>query len=245
MPAPEAPIDLGLGPMPFNATPMRPLLGLTVLVVEDSRFASEAMRLLCIRSGARIRRADSLGSAHRHLRVYSPTVVIIDLGLPDGSGLDLIEQLAKKTDESRPVLIATSGADGDGLAQAALEAGADDFLAKPIDGVGPFQELILRHLPAEMQPTGLRQVSDEKIVPDSLALAEDLIHLDDLLSSEEDILGYVTPFLQGLARLTRDEEMRQAAEKLKTACNARSGIPQAVQTVRDIIKVRVAVVEPV
>ena len=76
-----------------SPTADRPLLGLTVLVIEDSRDACEAMRLLCLRSGARIRRADCMRAARRHLQVYRPSVVIADLGLRDGNGIDLIQEL--------------------------------------------------------------------------------------------------------------------------------------------------------
>ena len=115
-------------------TTARPLLGLTVLAVEDSRFACEALRLLCLRSGARIRRADSLRAARRHLRVYRPTVVIIDLGLPDGNGVDLIQGLS--TAAPRPEVIL--GTSGDNFGQAeAMAAGADGFIEKPITSLGP------------------------------------------------------------------------------------------------------------
>ena len=87
-----------------SPTAARPLLGLTVLVVEDSRFACEAMRLLCLRSGARIRRADCLRSARRHLQVYRPTIVVVDLGLPDGNGIDLISELAVSQPKVEAVL---------------------------------------------------------------------------------------------------------------------------------------------
>ena len=72
----------------------RPLLGTMILLVEDSRHACEVLRMICQRSGARIRRAESLASAARHLRSYRPRIAVIDLGLPDGSGLDLIETLS-------------------------------------------------------------------------------------------------------------------------------------------------------
>ena len=83
-----------------------PLRGVTVLAVEDSRFSSEALRLICRRLGARLRRTDSLQMAAAHLRLYRPDVVIVDLGLPDGSGLDLIAEIAAGRPRL-PALLAT------------------------------------------------------------------------------------------------------------------------------------------
>ncbi|EPX81518.1 response regulator [Litoreibacter arenae] len=237
------PEDLGYLTLTTHATALRPLLGLTVLVVEDSRFASEAIRLLCIRSGARIRRADSLTAAHRHLQVYRPSVVVVDLGLPDGSGVDLIAELASETGPARPVLIATSGADGDGLAQAALAAGADEFLAKPICSVCAFQQTILKFLPEDMRPMGPRRLNEETVSPDRIALTEDLSHIDELLRSGLDALPYVAPFLQGLARLAGDPELETVSRKLTKAHMSGEGRRDAILATRAVIQTRLDVRE--
>ncbi|MEX0280146.1 MAG: response regulator [Arenibacterium sp.] len=197
-------------------TPGRPLLGLTILVVEDSRYASEAMRLLCLRSGARIRRADCIKSARRHLQVYRPSAIIIDLGLPDGSGLDLIAELDEAVPRV-PILLGTS-ADIDADA-AAKEAGADGFLEKPVTSLAVFQAAILSRLPPEAQPPGPRQINDETIFPDPLALQDDLAHVADVLSeaAEEKTLDYVVQFVGGLARSALDTDLEQAANDLAKA----------------------------
>lgn len=198
-------------------TATRPLLGLTVLVVEDSRYASEAMRLLCLRSGARIRRADCLKSARRHLQVYRPSAIIVDMGLPDGSGADLIEDLA----ETQPRVGIILGTSGDDHAEAAaLEAGADGFLAKPITSLAVFQEAILTRLPADRQPAGLRLVRDEVVAPDRMAYQDDMAHVAEVMTQQEDdkTLGYVAQFVSGVARSAEDHTLALAAEKLARAC---------------------------
>lgn len=237
------PNELGQLTMNVQATAVRPLLGLTVLVVEDSRYASEAVRLLCIRSGARIRRADSLTAAHRHLQVYRPSVVIVDLGLPDGSGIDLIAELAHEDPVARPVILATSGADGENQGSEALAAGADDFLAKPITSVSSFQQSVLSHLPMDMRPTGPRLISDELITPDKLALNEDLTHLDDLLKSGPEVLEYVAPFFQGLARLSGDKALKDASDTLSKAYSKGDGIKTAISMTRSVIQDRLKIKE--
>ncbi len=194
-------------------TAERPLLGQTILVIEDSRYASEALRLMSLRSGARVRRADCLRTAARHLSTYRPSVVIIDVGLPDGSGAQLISDLANA--KSRiPVILGTSG--DDGLGDIAIAAGADGFLTKPISSLSLFQQTILDLLPPETQPKGLRLVTDDTIEPDRIALHDDLTYAANVLSSpsDADTIDYLAQFLAGIARSAKDLDLEAAANDL-------------------------------
>lgn len=202
-------------PMP-RPTATRPLLGLTVLVVEDSRYACDAMRLLCLRSGARIRRADSLKSARRHLQVYRPSVLIVDMGLPDGSGADLIAELNAVTPRVSVIL----GTSGDPETEdAAMDSGADGFLEKPIFSLAGFQSKVISALPLERQPKGVRVLRDDPILPDPLAFRDDMAHVADVLGDHADgrTLDYVAQFLRGVAGSAGDSDLKSAAEALAKA----------------------------
>ena len=180
----------------------RPLMGLTVLLVEDSRFASEAVRLLCLNGGARIRRADCLRAARRHLATYRPAVAIVDLGLPDGPGLELIAEM-DAAEPRVPVILATSGEDA--AEHLAIAAGADGFLAKPVTGIAAFQQAILAHLPEHERPLGMRTVSDARVHPDALTYQEDLEQIAERLRTEKpQNLAYSLQFLQSVAGAAGD-----------------------------------------
>jgi len=199
----------------FMTTPTstRPFLGLTVLAVEDSRFASEALRLICLKSGARIRRADCVASARRHLRAYRPSIAVIDLGLPDGSGLDLIRDLNKATPRV-DVLLAMSG--DPHLARAARAAGADRFLDKPLTSMADFQSAVLALLPRDRVPNGPRPIPQEDIEPDPIAFTDDLAHASDVLGDAQDskTIAYVAQFLSGVARSAKDNGLIRACDEL-------------------------------
>ncbi len=200
--------DFDLRPQP---TAERPLLGLTILVVEDSRYASEAIRLMSLRSGARLRRADCLGSAERHLNVYAPTIAIVDLGLPDGSGLDLIRAMVDNRATGQ-VILGTSGAEREEAERQVMQAGADGFIAKPVASIAAFQTAILTHLPETLHPKGPREAAITGVDPDPLALREDLSHAMDLLALDIPPVGYLRRFLIGLARGIKDNALEAMAQ---------------------------------
>lgn len=220
-------------------TAARPLLGLTVLVVEDSRYACEAMRLLCLRSGARIRRADCIRSARRHLQVYRPSVVVVDMGLPDGNGADLIAELAEVETE-KSVVLATSG--DDGLEAEAMAAGAQGFLSKPITSLAAFQQLVLAALPADRQPPGLRAMADEQVAPDEIAYHDDINYAAEILedSPNGQALDYIAQFLEGVARSVEDGLMEDAARALASKRAAGETAASETAQIAGLIQQRLA-----
>ncbi|MFP4239888.1 MAG: response regulator [Rhodosalinus sp.] len=203
----------------FAATPRltaaRPLLGLTILVVEDSRYASEAVRLLCLKSGARIRRADSLRTARRHLSVYRPNALLIDMGLPDGSGAGLIAEAAA----AQPRIPVILGMSGDVAREGeALGAGADAFLAKPIASLARFQTAVLEHLP-ERARIRCPEMPAAELRPDPALYRDDLAHAAGMIGGElgDASLAYLVQFLSGLARSAGDAPLSEATDALAEA----------------------------
>ena len=110
---------------------------LKVLVVEDDREIRGLLLSVLAVEGFEVRSAVSLSEARALLQHDSPDLVILDLGLPDGDGADLLRRM--RSVASPPVVIVSAQHD-EAQKIALLDAGADDYLVKPF-GVG---ELLAR-----------------------------------------------------------------------------------------------------
>lgn len=105
---------------------------ITILLVEDS--LSDAMLLRRLLNGPVSRQYEivhyrSMAEAQEYLAMYGVDIVLLDLGLPDASGLEALEQMLG-AQPLLPVVVLTGRYDDDQLAVNALRAGAQDFLVK-------------------------------------------------------------------------------------------------------------------
>jgi DNA-binding NtrC family response regulator len=158
------------------------------------------------------------------LAIYFPTVLLVDVGLPDGSGINLIKPLA----DASPRIDVIIGTSGDAtLKEAVMAAGADDFLEKPVESSLVFQTIVLAHVPADRQPPSPRLVRDEVISPDLVAYQDDLCHVAQVLgrNSDNNTLDYATQFLGGVAHSAQDHDLGHAITPLKQI--RREGAPRS------------------
>ena len=102
-----------------------------LFVIEDDPGMSEVVRLLLGREGYAVEGAGNVKDALRRLAAEEFDLVVTDLKLPDGTGLDVIRRV-HESDRSLPIILMTSYSSLES-AIAALRAGAVDYIIKPFD----------------------------------------------------------------------------------------------------------------
>jgi two-component system KDP operon response regulator KdpE len=100
----------------------------TVLVVDDEPPIRRFLRTSLAASGYRIVEAEDATGAMRLFAAESPDLVILDLGLPDKSGLELIGEIRKTS--TAPIVVLSARHDERSKVEA-LDLGADDYVSKP------------------------------------------------------------------------------------------------------------------
>jgi len=100
-----------------------------VLVVDDHAELLHLVATSLTRDGHRVATASTAAVARQQLDAEAFDVIVLDVGLPDGSGIDLCRRL-RETESPTRVLILTARAAVQQRVEG-LDAGADDFLAKP------------------------------------------------------------------------------------------------------------------
>ena len=102
-----------------------------ILLIEDDDVLRNVMCATLTEAGHRVDEASSLADARILWRVQPFDAVLLDLNLPDGSGLLVLREARSRGDRT-PVLV-LSARDRTSERIAGLDAGADDYLGKPFD----------------------------------------------------------------------------------------------------------------
>jgi two-component system response regulator PilR (NtrC family) len=102
-----------------------------VLIVDDERSLVEFLTVLCAGEGYDCATALSYKEAHERLAERAPDVVLCDIMMPDGNGLDLLREMVALPEP--PAVIMMTAFTDTATAIEAMKRGASDYLAKPFD----------------------------------------------------------------------------------------------------------------
>ena len=111
--------------------PSAPATAATILVVEDSRDVLALIERMLTSNGFAVQRAYDGESAIAVALDTEPQLVILDIGLPKRSGLDVASELRKRGFRAPVLMLTARDTVSDKIT--GLDAGADDYLAKPFD----------------------------------------------------------------------------------------------------------------
>lgn len=133
-----------------------------ILVIDDEPQIHTFIRISLVAEGFTYLGAQSIAAAKQLIQQDSPHLLILDLGLPDGDGMDLVN-LVRATSNT-PILILTARDEEDEKIRL-LEAGANDYLSKPF-GIRELivrVKVLLRDLVNTHLPTDILETKDIKL----------------------------------------------------------------------------------
>jgi DNA-binding response OmpR family regulator len=110
----------------------------SILLVEDDELLRESFAILLDDAGYHVLTAGTAGDALDTTRDARPGLVVLDLGLPDRPGLEVVREMRADPDLTDIPVIALTGRVGAAEERAALDAGCTRFLGKPV----PAKELL-------------------------------------------------------------------------------------------------------
>jgi len=134
-----------------------------VLVVEDDREIRGLLRTALAAEGFEVLTAVSVSEAKALLEHDPPDLLVLDLGLPDGDGAELVRAVRSKS--AMPIIVA-SARDQEAEKIGLLDEGADDYLTKPF-GVSELLARIrvaLRHRGTTLQPATTRYARGDLLI---------------------------------------------------------------------------------
>lgn len=99
-----------------------------ILIIEDEVNISNFLKTLLMANGYQVFTAGSATEGLFEFRIHCPDLVLLDLGLPDLDGLEVIEEI--RTKSATPVIVLSARYDENDKVKA-LDAGANDYITKP------------------------------------------------------------------------------------------------------------------
>jgi two-component system phosphate regulon response regulator PhoB len=217
-----------------------------ILIIEDEPDIRKTLEYNITREGYEVISASSLSEGRLKLESDSFTLLLLDLMLPDGSGLDLFRELKQdKSLSSMPVIILTAK-DDEVDKVVGFELGADDYVTKPFS----VRELILRvkavlkrgernsdNMEVQRQFGELKIdvdshevfVNDEQVSLTALEfkLLRQLVDRRGRVQSRDQLLSDVWGYSSDVTTRTVDTHIKRLREKL-------GGMGKYVQTIRGV-----------
>jgi DNA-binding response OmpR family regulator len=190
-----------------------------ILIIEDDPDIASFEETMLDRAGYQTRIAATGREGLDLVKSYAPDVVLLDIGLPDMSGLDVCTTVAETADA---YILMVSGHSGEDVKLTGLGLGADDFISKPFSGnelvarIGSF--LRRRERGRQRDHDGRLQVGDAALVRDLHTLEKEGRSVS-LTALEFRLLWFLTE---------ADGRLLTRAQILERVWNDVSGVPTRV-----------------